>query len=232
MRFTALILVLVLVGCSSTRQATDIRESGFLPDYSILRDGDEKDFARVYWNDEVNFANYDKFILDPVTIWISDNAKLKDVPQMERQELADFFYSSLNSSLKQEYESTDHPEEGTLRIRAAITEAGKSNIYLDTISTFSWQVRILTEAAAVNREMAFFTGQAAVEIELMDAVTGQLIGAGVGHRVGRRTVSKDLTSTFKKWDDARAAYETWAEQLRGNLKARRERILEAATSTN
>ena len=65
-----ILLVFVLVSCSSktaTIQGREVVFSGFLDDYSILREGGKGEPLLVYKNPTVDFAAYDKILLDPIT---------------------------------------------------------------------------------------------------------------------------------------------------------------------
>ncbi len=60
----------ILVGCESepTKQIRPVTTSGFLGDYSMLREGGEGEAALVEVSPKADFAAHDKIILDPVTI--------------------------------------------------------------------------------------------------------------------------------------------------------------------
>lgn len=218
MRCVALAVVaLALAACESTKQVATAEPAGFLMDYGQLSAGGDGDFTLAYWDQGTDLKAYDKLVVDPVTIWVAESSALRETAPEERQELANAFFRALREELGQDYELVETAGPGVLQVRAAITQAEESNVFLDTISTFSWQARLLSEAAAIDQEMAFFVGEAAAEIEVKDGETGRRIGAAVDKRVGRRTIGNTLDS----WGDAHGAFEAWARQVRNRLRVLR-----------
>lgn len=213
-RLAIALMALSLAACESTKQASTAEPAGFLMNYNQLAPGEDGDFTLAYWDGEADVSGYDKVLVDPVTVWLSEESELRDVPAEEREELANTFYRTLIEELGEDYEIVQATGPDVLKIRVAITDAAKSNIFLDTVSTFSWQVRILSEAAALNQEMAFFVGDASAEFEVKDGVTGDRIGAAVDKRIGRRAIGNTLNS----WGDAEGSFEAWARQLRNRLR--------------
>ncbi len=71
---------LLVVGCSTTRQARNIEKSGFLGDYSRLVEGKEDQAQLTYVDKNASFSKYDAVMIDSVTLWRS---KATSKPQRE-----------------------------------------------------------------------------------------------------------------------------------------------------
>ena len=109
-----------------------------------------------------------------------------------------------------------------MRFRVALVDAKESNPFLDTISTYVPQVRLIQAAATVGSETAAFVGEAGVEAEARDALTGELLGAVVDRRAGTKALGD---STFNSWSDMRRIFKQWVEQVREDICRRRGKSL-------
>ena len=139
-RIIGLVAISLLIGasgCASTQEAKSVEKSGFLGDYSRLKEGQRGSFMSqgaegqallVYQNPAADWRKYKKVWLDPVTVWMNQkDSQLKDVAVEDRQRLAALLWSKLNEQLKQDYVMTSTPGPDVMRIQVAITEAGSSN---------------------------------------------------------------------------------------------------------
>ena len=59
-----------------------------------------------------------------------------------------------------------------------------------------------------------FVGEAAIEAKVMDAVSGELLGAGVAHRVGGKFLQ---ASHFTSWGEVEDIMQYWAAHGSYNL---------------
>lgn len=201
---------MLLAACADTKQGQDITVSGFLGDYSILKRGGEGQAAYVYIAPGADASRYDKIWLDAVTVWKDPGqARFKGVPQSDLQMLANAFYSTVHDKLSEDYEMVRGPTPGALRVQIALTDAEASNPGLDTISSIVPQLRLATRLSGLITEKPFFVGATTAEAKLTDAMTGELLGAGIDRRVGGNSVEDSLDS----WNDVHAAFRLWAERL-------------------
>lgn len=223
-RVTGVFLVCALMGaggCASTQEAKSVEKSGFLGDYSMLREGQrsamkegiEDEALWIYRNPNADWRKYKKIQLDPVTVWLGPNSKMKDVPVEDRQRLANILWSKLDEELRKDYEMTSHAGPDVLWIQAAITEAESSNPVLDTVSSVIPQTRLLSGMKSMATGVSAFTGSASVEGKLTDGATGTLLSAVVDRRGG----TKSLSGMTNSWNDVEEAYRFWAEKFRYRL---------------
>ena len=208
----------LLAGCAATQQARDVETSagsGFLgEDYALLRPGEGDEALLVYRAPDANWAAYDKIKLDPVTIWAGEDSAFEDFSEPDQQTLADTFYTVLHETLAQDYEMVNELGPGVLHVQTAITDAQASNPVLDTVST----VMPIGLAVAQTKNLVTgkpgFVGEASAEARVSDGQTGELLAAAVDRRVGGKALAG---SPLNSWDDARRAYQYWAEQFRYRL---------------
>jgi len=208
-------LGLAVTGCSASHQARSVKPSGFLSDYSQLREGKEGEALLVYIQPGVDWKKYDKILIEPIEVW-HDAARtgfLQEVPKEEAQVLADYLDASLRNALRNDYRFVERAGPGVLRLRVAITEAEGSTVPLDVVSTVIPQMRTLSTVKRIATGTAAFVGKAGIEGELIDGMTDQRLGAAVDRRVGQKR-AKGVLNT---WDDVQGAFDFWSERLRTRL---------------
>ncbi len=203
----------VVSGCALTRQTRTVEKSGFLGDYSMLREGSEGEARLIYIKPGVAWARYNKIMIDPVTIWTSGDSTVANVPEEDRQLLADYLDASLRNSLRQDYTIVDRPEPGTLRLRVAITDAKGAKAVLNTISKVIPQLRLLTTVGGLASGTQVLVGRAGVEGEIQDSLTNERLMAAVDSRAG----TKALRGGVSTWADVENAFDYWSNRLRTRL---------------
>jgi hypothetical protein len=215
-------LMLVVTGCAATQEAKSVEKSGFLGDYSLLKEGERSTFSQgaenqallVYKNPAADWRMYKKVLLEPVTVWMSQkDSQLKDVSVEDRQRLAALLWSKLDESLRKDFVMTSQAGPDVMRIQAAITEAEGSNAVLDTVTSIIPQTRLLTGAKGLATGVSGFTGSASAEMKITDTETGTLLMAAVDRRGG----TKSLSGVTNSWNDVEEAYRFWAEKVRYRL---------------
>ncbi len=210
--------LLWLSGCAATQEAKSVEKSGFLGDYSMLREGKRSTFSQdvgneallIYKNPAADWRKYKKVQLDPVTVWLGTNSKMKDVSAEDRQRLANLLWSNMDEQLRKDYEMTSQPGPDVLRVQVAITEGESSSAFLDTVSSIVPQMRVLSGAKSLATGVSAFTGSASVEAKVTDGDTGALLVAAVDRRGG----TKSLSGVTNSWNDVEQAFRFWAEKMR------------------
>jgi len=204
---------LLINGCAVTKQAKRVETSGFISDYTKLKPGKEDRSLLHYENPDASWADYDKVILDPIRVYASPKSGMGNVPREELQSIVDYFDASVRASLSNDYEIVNKPGPGTMRIRIALTDAEASSKISDTLSNVlppGLAVSALKEAITGK---ALGVGEAGVEVEIVDAVSGDQLAAAVDERVGGKT----FKGKFDKWDDVKKSIDYWSEKLRARL---------------
>lgn len=205
-----LLCVVVLSNCAPpTRQARSVEKTGFLGDYSMLREGGEGEALLVYQNARVNWPSYFKVIVDPVTVWLGKDSQLQEVSGNDRQRMANDLWSKLIEALQADYQIVHKPGPGTLRIQAALTEAEESSMVLDTVSSVLPGMSMMTEGNQLVTGTAGFVGRASAEAKITDSQTGTLLLAGVDRRAG----SKNVKGVLESWNDVENVNSYWAHQV-------------------
>jgi hypothetical protein len=210
---TAFISMIVLfVGCSQTHQARKVADaSGFLGDYSLLEEGKKGEAQLRYINPAVNFAVYDKILIDPVEVWIGKDSK---IPREELQNLASHLQYKIIDKLKEDYVIVNTGGPGVMRISAALTEAKKSKVGLDIVTTIVPQAHLMSGVKRLATGAGSFVGEASVECKVTDSNSGEILASAMD----RRTGGKALKGSTDAWNDVEQAIEYWAEKMRQRLQ--------------
>lgn len=216
-------LLIWVGGCAATQEAKTVEKSGFLGDYSRLKEGQRGGFFSqgaedqallVYRNPDVDWRKYKKVWLDPVSIWMKrEDSQLWDVQGIDRQRLAALLWSKLDDSLRKDYEMTSQPGPDVLHIQAAITEAGPSDAANDMVTSVLLPVKILQSASSFTTGVAAFAGSASAEMRVTDSATGTILLEAVDRRGG----TKSIGGSWSSWHDVEEAYRFWAEKTRYRL---------------
>ncbi len=209
--------VLLLMACATTHQVRSIQDpSGFLLDYSNLKEGGSGEAHLVYVDPNADWKTYTKIMIDPVQIWRGDepDSPLGSLSQEDQQFLVDHLYGALKDSLSEDYQIVTEPGPGVMRLRAAVTEARKTRPVLNLISS----VAPMGLGISYTKKIVFGThtsvGLVQVEAELLDAQTNQRLAAAVDRRAGTKAWQSKFSG---RWVDVRDAFDFWARRLQMRL---------------
>ena len=213
--FTAAVVATLMVGCSNTTRDRNVDYSGFLGDYSILEEGDSDQAERRYLRPHVDWASYDKILLDPVTLWRGEESKGVGTSPEDAQKLVDYFYAVIKKDLEEQgLVIVATPGPGTLRMQVAITKLKESHVVMDVISSVVPATLAISGLEKIITGKPSFVGQAAIEVKVTDSQSGELLGAGVVERVGGKLL---VPSHFSSWGTVEDMMRLWASQGSYNL---------------
>jgi hypothetical protein len=215
-RFFGLCAVVVLLAGCAASGMKDVKQSGFLSDYSQLKAGSEGEAAQVYFKPGVDFKQYNKLMFERVVVVLSSNAESQQIDPAMLKELTDYYQNAIFNAVKDGYEIVDQPGTGVLRIRVAITGLKPSNPTANTLSTIVPVGIVVSGATKAVSGENLGTGEAATEMEALDSLTGERLVAAVDKRQGGKGVFRG------KWEDTREAFDFWAKRFRQRLDGLRK----------
>jgi uncharacterized protein DUF3313 len=215
--------LLLSIGCSSTFQTRDVTTSGFLGDYSQLKEGSGDEAHLLYIDPQTDFAAYNKILMDPVKIYSNVNSKLEELSKEDKQRIVDYLRATIFEKLKSDYTFVKEQGAGVMRLRVSITEAEGSQVILDTVSSIIPIGMALGLIKKVATGTNLSVGEAGVEMELQDSQTGKRLAAAVDKRAGRKYTGK--FDKFDKYHTVEDAFDHWAERLQKRLADLRQKQL-------
>jgi hypothetical protein len=209
---------MLLTACAHSQQAGGYGKaepSGFLKDYSKLHAAaNETEATLVYFTqDKVKFNSYTKILLEPVQVWRGEKSAAKDMDPEDAKYISEFAWSRLDEELGKDYRITKSPGPTVMRMRVAITEAGKGIPVLDNLTAAYPGTLVMSKGKKLLTGTESFVGKASVEVEVTDSQTGELLAAGVDRRGGGKYAWKALN----RWEDAEQAWTYWAKKARYRL---------------
>jgi len=206
--------VAALAGCAHSQQAGGYGKaepSGFLKDYSKLHAAaDDTEATLVYFiPDKAKFKSYTKILLEPVQVWRGEQSDAKDMDKEDAEYLSQFLWTHLNEELGKDYRITASPGPTVMRMRVAITEAGKGIPFLDNVTAVHPGTLLMSKAKKAIGGTETFVGKSSIEVEVTDSSTGELLAAGVDRRGGGKYAWKAIS----RWVDVEEAYAYWAKKF-------------------
>jgi len=202
---------LALAGCGSTKQARSVTASGFLGDYSQLKPapGNSDDPLLIYINPTADCKKYKSILVEPVSLWAkADGSSFAKLEPADRTWLVTEAAKTLSEAVaKAGYPEASQPGSDVLRLRAALTEAEKSNVMMKEASILAPYVSGAATVWAEGKGQALFTGDAAFEVEATDSVTGERLYAAADKRVGKMD-----PRNYHSWDDVKDSLKVWGER--------------------
>ncbi len=205
----------LVIGCAATRgrHFTAPEQSGFLGDYSQIKENPEFPAAAVYVKPDVPWSQYNSIQLESAGLWLSDSTK--NIGPEEQQHLTDVLYSKMSQDLGKVFTLTNQPDANTLRLRVALTQAQGSKVAMRVVSTVIPQLRTGTALLGLGSDTAYTVGSATVEMEILDAVTNERLAAGVDNRAGTKVLF--AKRSYQTWGDVEAACDRWSSRAAWQL---------------
>ncbi len=218
------VLFLLLTGCASTKEASGLKYSGFLSDYSQLKPEFEGSGALKYVNPQTDMKKYDKFILERIIVWLKDDAEYKGIDPDEMKAMTDYFHEAMVRELGGDYAIVTEPGPDVLRLRVAITDLVPTKTAMTVIVLVTPYATIADLASGAATKggagSAPYIGHAAIEAEGIDSATLQPVFAYVEQRFGKKYDAEKPTQYLKaytEWGYVKDAFDYWAKKFRGRL---------------
>jgi len=191
-----LCLVLFLWGCVSTGG----KYSGFLGNYSQMRQSPKMNGLYLFKHPTQGLQNYTKVIITYPQMYFHRDFAGYGVNSQKMIEFAEFFQGYAMGIIGKDYDIVQKPQAGTLIIRSAIT-----NVILE---------KPLSDVHRAMVVPGLGLGEASMEAEFIDAVTGERVGAVmVSHQ-------EDQSNTMKgpvEWGETRNVLKKWVRLLKSQL---------------
>lgn len=202
--------LLAAAGCTTTEKVKLDQASincGLLNgDCNLLTPTDSSDKTSLrYVSPNVQWTQYNKVMIDPVTFWGGDTTK---VSASDQQTLVNYFNQQLREKVGQKMQVVDQPGPGVLKLQVAMTDADTATPVLRSVSMIVPQAHMLANLKYLATGTFPFVGSAQAEAKITDAVTGKVLAEAVDKRIGG-----GMFTTGFQWElgDAEHAIDKWCE---------------------
>ena len=184
-------------------------------DYSSLVPDAKNGDLLLYEKDANVLKKYNKFMFDPVTIYLLPEAQARGFDPDDMERLAKYFHDAVADELTKGggYEIVTTPGPDVLVLNVAITNVeptgGKKNAAVTGAATAASVATVPGISLAVPR---LSVGKVSIEGEMLDSTSGDRLVAFVTSKGGRRWFAG--FNAYKKWGDIEAAFRSWAKDFR------------------
>ncbi len=219
MKTTFRILLAIMIGFAFTMATgcatkPKMRQTGFLEDYSQLKE-DPKGLAQwTYVKDGVDFGAYDKIIVDYITFFFLKDIEYKGIHPEELIEVSRYFHNAYVDALAGPYSFTNKPGPGVLRLRTAITDLVPSKPFSGTMSSIMPPALIASHIKKATTGTHIGMGRLSGEAELLDSQTGEILAQAIDTEMGKKY---KIGKSFTKWGQVKDISKNWAESFRKRL---------------
>lgn len=220
--FVLVMGMMFLVSCASAppnqsslgEDSAALPKTSFLGEYAKNLTPGQEGGAKMRWlKPGVNFAKYNKFIVDYVVFALADDSESKVINGDEMKKLGDAASLALVNAIKEKYPVVAEPGPDVARISAAIVGLKQSNPILSGISSvvpIGLGISVVKKGAAGS-----WSGSGATRAEFMirDSMTDDVIAVAYDERTA------GFTERFTKWGSAEEAFKFWGERGVKSLEA-------------
>ena len=193
-------------------------ESGFLSDYSLLAEI-EGTTEKVYVNPAFNVsgAKYDALLIDLPEIFVSEESKYKGLKPEYMMVWAESFREALVAELGDFYNIVDQPGENVLHIQPAFSEVHlrKAKRRLLSYTPVGFVVHTAKSAIQKDFHKKISLISLTIEIEIIDSVTGEVMGMAVDTRAGNK---KEPTG----WESTEALMHSYGKRFKCRMDNTRQ----------
>jgi len=188
-------------------------EGVFIPQEYVhqLKPG-AKGQAQLRWlRPGVDFAKYDKFMVDYVVFALAPNSQYKGINADEMKQLADEASLALVNSIKEKYEVVSEPGPDVARVRFAIVDLEQSRPAVSVITT------VIPVGLGISLVKKGATGEwtggglTKAEALVLDSQTNEVIAAGYDD------YASGFTERYTKWASFDDAFKHWGENITNAL---------------
>ena len=220
MKYLKMLLITIAVPLFLTGPAmlyaADV-DSGFLPDYTRLKDDPDHPGSKDWINPDAKLGQYTAIIIDPVTVHLSPGL-IKDGVRPDAQllnQVTDYFHGALVSAFKnQKWSVVDKAGDNVTRYRAAITGISAEGGLGSNPLHYMPAVFLVRAASGKDSKKAHIN----MESYYSDSVTGQTLGEVIQAAMGESVSGDKLTL-----DNTKGVLDKWAmKAAEGFTKARNQ----------
>ena len=225
--------MLACLSVGNVSAADKPEHSGFLGDYSQLQSRPDSKmlYNYVYEKPGTDFSQYNKFLIEAVTVFPSKKADFKGINANDLTLLQQYFHDAVAKALTENdgYQVVEEPGPGVVLIRAAFTDLAPVNPAMNTVTSIIPQMRLTSGIIGAATGSNLFVGQIGMELEFLDAQSNERIAAAVTKQTGKKYIpftgkKFEPTST---WGQVQQEMDYLAQKLR-----KRVDTLHGKTSAN
>lgn len=199
-------LTTALAGCSTPDPVvyTGIASAPY------LRSDARDDRIPYLYETNVNWRQYGRAIIDPVTVYQGADNQFGDMSWQDRAALAEYMRSKFSEELSRRFELTTVPRDNTVRIKLTLAGAATTTPVLGPLSRFDLAGGLYNSVQSVGGGEGTMTGSVLYAVEITDANTNRLLLSYVSKQYPN---SLNIGATFGSLAAARTGIDKGAKAL-------------------
>jgi len=206
----------------------DYEAKDFLSDYSGIKPADADGDAFLYRNPDIDRSRYRKVMVDRIKMFLSEKADYKGIDPTELKELADYFHEAIVKALGDAYPVVEEAGPDVVRLRIAVTDIIPTKPEASVVTLvvpFLWLGEAGAGVAEGEAGSTPFVGEASVEMEALDSVSNEQVGAYIERHFGKKyhrtkgvgIAVKDYLKAYSTWAYTKQAMDAWAQLVRQRM---------------
>ncbi len=207
---TTFLLGSILLGSTAWAE-NDVKYSGFLNHYPVLKQDPDGSGGLSYEKAEIDHCSYDKIMIEPIEVWMDDDSKYKGFSPDVFKTITDELYRSLEINLEPEYPVVGEPGAGVVVIRLAITDVYASKKKRGLLGYMPIGAAV---GAMTGKYRRISLHDATIEVEILDGQSLDQLGVLID-KLSAWKGSGDVTS----WEEIIATLHFYARNFRSDIDA-------------
>ena len=210
-------LCLVITMLLNFNVATAASQSGFIDNMPALKDKPDVPGAKSWEKEGLKASDYTRFLIKPVTLFISPQSQYKGFDADEMKAVADRLRHALIDALEPDYPVVDKPGAGVMVVRIAVTDMRlkKKKKGLFSYTPIGFVAGAATSSAGDNVNLI----GAGMEWEMLDGVSGERIAVMVDPQALQAGKADDK----QDWAAIETALKNAADRFRRRVESDRSK---------
>ncbi|NTI78458.1 DUF3313 domain-containing protein [Rhizobium rhizogenes] len=167
------------------------------------------------YNSGASWRQYDKVIVDPVTVYRGQDNQFVKVSEQDKSALASYMQSQFTQKLRTRFSVVTSPSPGTLRVHLTLTGARATTPILGPFSHLDVGGGVYNLVQAARDKEGSMTGSVAYAVEIYDATTNTLLSAYVSKQYPN---AMNVGASFGALKASQVAIDKGADALLAQLR--------------
>jgi len=203
----------MLAGCGSVEP---VAYTGIASSPQLRPDpNDESGRIPYRYATQVNWQNYTKAMIDPVTVYRGTDNQFGDMSDGDKASLASDMEAQFTQKLSKRFQVTNNPSPNTLRIKLTLTGAVTNTPVISAFTHIDITGNLYNSVQAVRGGEGMIAGSVIYAVEIYDAPSSRLLSAYITKQYPG---ALNIGASFGALGAAKTGIEKGADALVAQLK--------------
>ena len=167
------------------------------------------------YHSNVDWRQYNKIIVDPVTIYNGQDNQFVKIADADKALLAEYMQAQFTQKLRTRFAIVNNPGPGTLRLRLTLTGAKDTTPVLGPFSHLDVGGNAINAVQAVRGREGTMAGSVNYAVEIYDASSNRLLSAYVAKQYPN---AMNAGATFSRLKGSKVGIDKGADALLEQLQ--------------